>query len=61
MVVPQRLIDYAGLERDVVIAGVTDWIEVWNPAEWTARSSKHGPWSPTVKKDVFGPGTDPVA
>lgn len=55
MVVPQRLIDYAGLEREVVIVGVTDWIEVWNPEEWNHRSQKQGPWNPTTKKDVFGP------
>ena len=26
--------DYAGLDKDVVLAGVGGWIEVWNKDDW---------------------------
>ena len=29
--IPQHLLDYAGIEKEVIIAGVLDRIEVWNP------------------------------
>tara|TARA_B100000945_G_scaffold318783_1_gene324390 strand:+ start:483 stop:947 length:465 start_codon:yes stop_codon:yes gene_type:complete len=32
--VPAFLRDYAGLEKDIVLAGVGSWIEVWNKHDW---------------------------
>ena len=32
--VPAFLRDYAGLDKDVVLAGVGGWIEVWNKEDW---------------------------
>ena len=32
--VPAFLRGYAGLDREVVLAGVGAWIEVWNKADW---------------------------
>ena len=32
--VPAFLRDYAGLDKDVVLAGVGGWIEVWNKDDW---------------------------
>ena len=29
--IPQHLLDYAGIEKEVLIAGVLDRIEIWNP------------------------------
>jgi len=34
---PQNLIDYAGLKRDVVLAGTSDGIEVWDAETWDAQ------------------------
>ena len=34
---PQNLIEYAGLKRDVVLVGVSDGIEVWNAETWDAQ------------------------
>lgn len=31
--------DYAGLERDVVVIGVMDRIEIWNPDRWREYSA----------------------
>ena len=32
--IPAHLRAYAGLERDVVVIGVRDRVEIWNPARW---------------------------
>jgi len=39
-VVPQKLVEFAGLSRDVVMVGMADWIEVWNPKEWDAVTER---------------------
>lgn len=38
ILVPQSLRESAGLERDVVLAGVIDKIEVWNKTKWEAAT-----------------------
>src|SRR3954465_6875800 len=37
MVLPARLIEDAGLGRDVTIAGVYDHLEIWDRARWRAH------------------------
>ncbi|MCX6401198.1 MAG: division/cell wall cluster transcriptional repressor MraZ [Propionibacteriales bacterium] len=32
--IPVPLREYAGLERDVVVVGVRDRLEIWNPTAW---------------------------
>ena len=34
---PQNLIEYAGLKREVVVAGTSDGIEVWDAQAWDAQ------------------------
>ncbi len=34
MLISARLKDYAGLTRDVVVAGVNDHLEIWDRAAW---------------------------
>ena len=34
---PAGLIEYARLERDVVVAGVQDYVEVWDRAAWRTQ------------------------
>ena len=36
IMVPPRLRDFAALERDVVICGAIDRIEIWNPTRWAS-------------------------
>ena len=38
VVVPQKLMDYAGLRREVLMVGNVDWIEVWNVEEYRAAT-----------------------
>lgn len=33
--IPDRLADFAGLQRDVMLLGVNDHAEVWDVAQWT--------------------------
>jgi MraZ protein len=40
ILVPQRLRDYAGLERDVVIIGALDRVEIWNAGRWQEVSGE---------------------
>jgi transcriptional regulator MraZ len=34
IVIPTKLREYAGLDRDVVVAGVNDHLEIWDRAAW---------------------------
>ncbi|HEX5245526.1 MAG TPA: division/cell wall cluster transcriptional repressor MraZ [Gaiellaceae bacterium] len=34
IVIPSALKEYAGLDRDVVVAGVNDHLEIWDRATW---------------------------
>ena len=38
LVVPQKLMDYAGLRREILMVGMVDWIEVWNVDEYRAAT-----------------------
>lgn len=31
IVIPQTLLTYANIDKDVVIIGMLNWIELWNP------------------------------
>jgi MraZ protein len=33
--VPQNLIDYAGLDKDIVMVGVSDRVEIWSKELWS--------------------------
>lgn len=38
--IPQTLRDYAGLDKDVVVVGVSDRVEIWDAASWTDLSGE---------------------
>jgi len=38
LVLPQKLMDYAGLQKNVLMVGMVDWIEVWNADEYRAAT-----------------------
>ena len=40
ILIPQRLRDYAALDRDVAIIGALDRIEIWDAARWRDESSE---------------------
>ena len=37
MVLPARMREYAGLEGDVVVVGVIDRVELWDPTRWLEK------------------------
>ena len=39
-VIPTKLREYAGLDRDVVVAGVNDHLEIWDRAAWERELSE---------------------
>ena len=34
VMIPTKLADYAGLSRDITVAGVDDRLEIWDTEEW---------------------------
>jgi MraZ protein len=40
ILIPQRLRQYAALERDVAVIGALDRIEIWNASRWHEESSQ---------------------
>jgi DNA-binding transcriptional regulator/RsmH inhibitor MraZ len=34
------LIAHAGLDKDVVVAGARDYLEVWNAGEWSRQQAE---------------------
>jgi DNA-binding transcriptional regulator/RsmH inhibitor MraZ len=46
-VVPQKLVDYAGLGREVVMVGMNDWLEIWDRGALKAQSEG--------SREKFGP------
>jgi MraZ protein len=34
VLVPQKLREYAGLSKNVIVAGMTNYIEIWDEDEW---------------------------
>jgi MraZ protein len=38
--IPQPLRTYAGLEKDVVVVGVSDRLEIWDATSWQSLSSQ---------------------
>ncbi|HZZ81901.1 MAG TPA: division/cell wall cluster transcriptional repressor MraZ [Gemmataceae bacterium] len=43
ILVPDRLVQFAGLEHEVVLLGVRDHLELWNSARWKTFLDANGP------------------
>lgn len=57
LVIPQKLLDYAGLQRDVILVGNYDWIEVWNVEEYQAATESLDEEIPDRSRALWpGPG-----
>lgn len=39
ILVPATLREFAGLEKDVVLAGITDRVEIWSKEKWTENNA----------------------
>ncbi len=55
LVVPQRLIEAAGLGREVMVAGVVTSIQVWDLARWKEVDARLKAQLPALSKSLYGP------
>ncbi len=51
ILIPQRLREVAGIENDVVIAGINTYFELWAPTEW--RKNMEPLTDPVVVGEMF--------
>lgn len=51
--IPDRLVKFAGLEKEVVLIGVRDHLEVWNAKRWDEYVNQHGPRFDAVAEGAF--------
>jgi MraZ protein len=57
MLIPERLVQFAGLQHEVVLIGVRDHLELWHGSRWQAFLSEHGPRFDKVAEGAFREGT----
>ena len=48
--------DYAGLDRDAVVAGMHSFIEIWSPERWSVERSTLDRDGPAVRDTSYPPG-----
>lgn len=54
LVIPMRLINAAGLKRDIMIVGVVNRIEVWDLEKWKEVSNWLEDHSTNLEKHIYG-------
>ena len=59
LLLPEKLRDLAGLERDVVLVGLVDRVEVWPKAKWEAFEDEHGSAFDSLDQVLSGPESLP--
>lgn len=53
ILVPDRLLTFAGLKHDVVLLGVRDHLELWDAARWQQYLSENAPRFDAVAEGAF--------
>jgi MraZ protein len=53
ILVPERLGQFAGIQREVVLIGVRDHLELWDAARWQAYLTQHAPRFDQVAEGAF--------
>ncbi len=56
ILIPERLIEFAGLEHEVVLVGVRDHLELWDARKWQEYLAQHGPRFDAVAEGAFQKG-----
>ena len=51
--VPERLVQFAGLQHDVVLIGVRDHLELWDAAKWQAFVDRNAARFDSVAENAF--------
>lgn len=55
VLIPDRLLELAGMQHDVVILGVQDHLEFWDAAKWKQYAETHAPRFDAVAEGAFRP------
>ena len=53
ILIPDRLVQFAGLEHEVVLLGIRDHLELWNAERYQAYFEKHSPEFDRVAEQAF--------
>ena len=55
ILVPERLVQFAGLQHDIVLIGVRDHLELWDGARWQQYLTQNAPRFDAVAEGAFSP------
>jgi MraZ protein len=53
ILLPERLIQFASLQREVVLIGVGDYLEIWDAARWSEYETQNAPRYDAVAESAF--------
>jgi MraZ protein len=53
VLIPERLVQFAGLKHDVVLIGVRDHLELWDAERWQRYIEQHAPRFDAVAEGAF--------
>lgn len=53
MLISERLVQFAGLSREVVLIGVRDHLELWDAGRWQRYLAEHAPRFDAVAEGAF--------
>jgi MraZ protein len=53
VLVPERLVQFAGLQREVVLIGVRDHLELWDAVRWQQYLTQNAPRFDAVAEGAF--------
>lgn len=53
ILIPDRLLEFGGLQHEVVLLGVRDHLELWDAARWQAYLTEHGSRFDAVAEAAF--------
>jgi MraZ protein len=53
ILIPERLVQFAGLQREVVLIGVRDHLEVWDAQRWQQYLTQNAPRFDAVAEGAF--------
>jgi MraZ protein len=53
LLIPERLIEFAGLKHEVVLIGVRDHLELWDARRWQQYLEQHAPRFDKVAEGAF--------
>ena len=58
ILIPERLVQFAGLRHDVVLIGVRDHLELWDAERWQNYLAQNAPRFDSVAEAAFSAGRD---